>query len=45
MIELKNITKKFGGVTAINNLSFKVKLGETFGLLVQMGQVKQPLLI
>jgi branched-chain amino acid transport system ATP-binding protein len=40
MIELKNITKKFGGVTAINNLSFKVKLGETFGLIGPNGAGK-----
>ena len=40
MIELKNITKKFGGVTAINDLSFKVELGETFGLIGPNGAGK-----
>jgi branched-chain amino acid transport system ATP-binding protein len=40
MLELKNITKKFGGVTAINDLSFKVELGETFGLIGPNGAGK-----
>jgi len=40
MIELQNITKKFGGVTAINDLSFKVELGETFGLIGPNGAGK-----
>jgi len=40
MIELKNITKKFGGVTAINDLNFKVELGETFGLIGPNGAGK-----
>jgi branched-chain amino acid transport system ATP-binding protein len=40
MIELQNITKKFGGITAINNLNFKVNLGETFGLIGPNGAGK-----
>ena len=40
MIELKNITMKFGGVVAINNLSFSVSLGETFGLIGPNGAGK-----
>ena len=40
MIQLDNITKKFGGVTAINNLNFKVTLGETFGLIGPNGAGK-----
>ena len=40
MLQLDNITKKFGGVTAINNLNFKVSLGETFGLIGPNGAGK-----
>jgi len=40
MIELKNITKNFGGVSAINNLNFKVELGEVFGLIGPNGAGK-----
>jgi branched-chain amino acid transport system ATP-binding protein len=40
MIKLQNITKKFGGVTAINDLNFKVNLGETFGLIGPNGAGK-----
>jgi len=40
MIQLNHITKKFGGVTAINNLNFKVTLGETFGLIGPNGAGK-----
>ena len=40
MIELQNITKIFGGVTAINNLNFKVKMGDTFGLIGPNGAGK-----
>jgi len=40
MIKLENITKNFGGVTAINNLNFRVKLGETFGLIGPNGAGK-----
>ena len=40
MIELRNITKQFGGVIAINDLNFRVKLGETFGLIGPNGAGK-----
>jgi len=40
MIEIKNLTKKFGGVVAINDLNFKVNLGETFGLIGPNGAGK-----
>jgi len=40
MIKVKNISKKFGGVTAINNLNFSVSLGETFGLIGPNGAGK-----
>jgi len=40
MIELKNITKNFGGVSAIKNLNLRVELGETFGLIGPNGAGK-----
>lgn len=33
MLELKNVTKYYGNFKAVDNLSFKVKDGEIFGLL------------
>ncbi len=33
MIEIKNITKKYGSVTAVDNISFKIEEGEIIGLL------------
>lgn len=33
MLKVKNVTKKYGDLTAVNNLSFDVKEGEIFGLL------------
>jgi branched-chain amino acid transport system ATP-binding protein len=40
MIELKNITKYFGGIKAINDLNFKAELGETVGLIGPNGAGK-----
>jgi osmoprotectant transport system ATP-binding protein len=38
MIELKNVTKKFkGAVTAVDDISFEVREGETFGLIGTSG--------
>jgi len=33
MIEVKNITKKYGSFTAVDNISFKINDGEIIGLL------------
>lgn len=40
ILELKNITKKFGGVTAINNSSLSVEKNEIYGLIGPNGAGK-----
>ncbi len=40
MIDIKNLTKKFGEFTAVDNISFNVKKGEVFGLLGPNGAGK-----
>jgi ABC-2 type transport system ATP-binding protein len=40
MIEVKNLTKKFGEVNAVDNLTFSVAEGEVFGLLGPNGAGK-----
>lgn len=40
MIEVKNLTKKFGEITAVDNLTFQVAEGEVFGLLGPNGAGK-----
>lgn len=40
MIQVQNLTKKFGEFTAVNDLSFEVKEGETFALLGPNGSGK-----
>ena len=40
MIEVKNLTKQFGGVTAVDSLTFHVAKGEVFGLLGPNGAGK-----
>jgi len=40
MIETRNLTKEFNGLTAVNHISFDVKRGEIFGLLGPNGAGK-----
>ncbi len=40
IIEVKNLTKKYGSFTAVDNISFDVKDGETFGILGPNGAGK-----
>jgi len=40
LLELKNVTLKFGGVTAVNNLSLSVEEGEVFALVGPNGAGK-----
>src|ERR1700722_15700380 len=40
VIEIKHVTKKFGDVTAVNDVSFEVKKGELFALLGPNGAGK-----
>jgi len=39
-IEVKNLTKRFGDLTAVNHISFEVKKGEIFGFLGPNGAGK-----
>ena len=40
VLEVKNLTKKFGKFTAVDNISFEIKDGEILGLLGQNGAGK-----
>lgn len=40
VIEVKNLTKKYGKLTAVNDISFSIEKGEIFGLLGENGAGK-----
>ena len=40
IITIKNLTKKYGELAAVNNISFEVFKGEIFGLLGENGAGK-----
>lgn len=40
VIKVKNLTKKFGKITAVNNLDFSVYQGDIFGFLGPNGAGK-----
>jgi ABC-type multidrug transport system ATPase subunit len=40
IIEVKNLTKKFGNFIAVNNISFNIKKGEILGFLGPNGAGK-----
>jgi len=41
-IELKNVTKQFGEVPAVNNVTFSVKEGELMALLGRAAEGRRP---
>ncbi len=44
IIELKNVTKRFGGITALNKASLHVDQGEVVGLIGDNGAGKSTLI-
>ena len=40
VLELKNVTKRFGGLTAVGDVSFTINEGEIYGLIGPNGAGK-----
>ncbi|NLY78647.1 MAG: ATP-binding cassette domain-containing protein, partial [Lysinibacillus sp.] len=40
VLEIKNVTKSFGGITALKNVSFTVEKGQIYGLIGPNGAGK-----
>jgi len=40
LLEVSNLTKRFGGLTAVNNVTFSIEKGELFGLIGPNGSGK-----
>ena len=40
MIEIKNLTKRFGTITAVNNVSLRIEDSQVFGLVGTNGAGK-----
>ena len=42
LLEMKNVVKQFGGLTAVSNMSFHVDKGEIFGVIGPTAPARPP---